>query len=112
MTFQVESVGDATVITLVDEDAMKFERLQSTSSELERLILASEHEKVVVDFRHIVFYNSMTLGLLVSKQTKARDAGKQLRLCNLSEQTMWAVQATQLTRLLEISDDLEAALGA
>jgi anti-anti-sigma factor len=106
MSFQVKSVGDATVITLVDEQAMHFERLQATSNELDRLIRESETEKVVVDFQHIVFYNSMTLGLLVSKQTKARDAGKQLWYCNLSKETMWAVQATQLQRLLQIADNL------
>ena len=112
MSFQVESVGDATVITLVDERAMHFERLQATSSELEGLILTSDTEKVVVDFQNIVFYNSMTLGLLVSKHSKARDADKQLRYCNLSEQTMWSIQATQLQRLLEIREDREAALRA
>lgn len=110
--FRVEVLDDVCVFTAVDGKLMEFERIQQTSQEFDGLMRETDRPTIVVDFQGIRFFNSMSMGLLVFKNTKAKQAGKSLRYCNLSPDTLWALKLTQLDHILNIFPDRAAACQA
>jgi anti-anti-sigma factor len=109
--YDIEIIDDVAVLHLHDAALMQFDSIQSTSSLVDKFFAESETDKLVIDCGQIEFYNSLSLGLVVSKSTKARDLGKTLKYCNLNPQSMWAIQASRLHTILDICHDLEQALS-
>jgi len=108
--YDIEIIDEVAVLHLRDAALMEFDSIQSTSSLIDKFITESDTDKLVVDCGQIEFYNSLSLGLVVSKSAKARDLGKTLKYCNLNPQSMWAIQASRLHTILDICYDLKQAL--
>lgn len=107
----VEVHGDALVVRFLSDNLLEFERIQETSQRIDALLTEYEEPVIVIDFGKMKFYNSMSLGFLASKNKKIRETGKQLRLCNLSDESLWSIRGAQLDRILAIFPDVDAALA-
>lgn len=103
--------GDAQIIRFLSDNLLEFERIQQTSRRIDAILANCELPVIVFDFGKMKFYNSMSLGFVASKNKKIRETGKQLRLCNLSDESLWSIRGAQLDRILAIYPDVDAALA-
>ena len=72
--FETETIGDVGVLRIKDDDAWRFENLPDTSRYIDDF-LAGDQKKLVIDLCQTECYDSMVLGLIVSKRTKAEAQG-------------------------------------
>ena len=79
-------------------------------SALVRDSLGSGTTLLVFDCGEVAVMNSSGLGMLVSALTSVRNAGTQLRLANLPEKVSSLLSMTQLDKVFEIRDTVEAAM--
>jgi len=105
----LEVVNDITVIELLGEslDAVSSEEVKS-----QLCGLAAEHPRLVVDMNRVGFLDSSGCGALVTVQHRCREAGGDLRLCNISDPVQTVLDITRLTRVVSVSPTREAAVAA
>lgn len=108
--YQIETVKDVAVLHVRDAGLLQFDSIQATSELIDRFVADSQSDKLVIDMGQVEFYSSLALGLIVSKNSKARELGKTLKYCNLNPKSMWAIQASRLHTILDICYDLPQAL--
>jgi anti-sigma B factor antagonist len=79
----------------------------------ERLLaVASEEQPVVVlDLSELTFVNSIGLGAFVTAHVRCRNRGGALKLAAPRENVRSMLELTKLTRLFEVCDSVEAAIG-
>lgn len=65
---------------------------------------------LVFDCGAVTVMNSSGLGMLVSSLTSVRNAGTQLRLANLPEKVSSLLSMTQLDKVFEIRETVDAAM--
>jgi anti-anti-sigma factor len=108
--FESQAVGDVRVIRFPKDMPPGFAEREPYRQALAQLIEASTERKLVINLQQAPFYDSMSVGVLVAAQWQLRKRGYQCRFCGVSEQTAWAIQATQLTKVLEVFADEAAAI--
>lgn len=59
-------------------------------------------DKILIDFSGVTFTDSSGLGELVRSYKRIREAGKQLYLCALNEQTKMLFQITNVDRIFNV----------
>ncbi len=85
--------------------------IQATGIELMELVeAASEHKKLLLDFKNVRFMSSAMIGKLVLLNNKARDHGITLKFCNISRDVLEVFNMTRLDRTFRIirEEDLDA----
>lgn len=109
MNTNLETVDDITVIELLGEslDAVSSEEVKSRLCDL-----VAEHPRLVVDLGRVTFLDSSGCGTLVLAQHRSREAGGELRLCNISDQVRTVLDITRLTRIVSVYPTREAAVAA
>jgi len=109
--FETQVVGDVRIIRMPADMPANFAEREPYRQALARFIEASTEHKLIINLRNAPFYDSMSIGVLVSAQWQLRKRGFVCRFCGISEQTRWAIAATQLTKVLDVFDDETAALN-
>ncbi len=109
--YEVETVGQVTVLRLRDLGMFEFESIPSTGKIVEDFLRDSPTETTLLDLGQIPFTSSLALGLIASLRQKAERHGRTLALCNLHPQSRWAIQTTRLQSLLPQYFDEEQALA-
>jgi anti-anti-sigma factor len=110
--YTIESIGDVTVLRLLDPESFNFERVPETAKICETFFQNSQTSKTLINFGQIEFYNSVSLGLIASLGKKAERYGRTVSLCNLNPRSVWSIQATRLHEILDIYYDEEQALSS
>ena len=108
MTFNVRSVGDATVIS-VDGQLIVGNR-----QELKRTVLAELERgarRFVIDFTRTGYIDSSGLGILVSLSKSIRKERGDLRLASLNDDLRTLFELTKLDTLFDIHANLRDALA-
>lgn len=108
MTFNVRSVGDATVIS-VDGQLIVGNR-----QELKRTVLAELERgarRFVIDFMRTGYIDSSGLGILVSLSKSIRKERGDLRLASLNDDLRTLFELTKLDTLFDIHANLRDALA-
>jgi anti-anti-sigma factor len=72
-------------------------------------LVRSGQARVVIDLSGTTFIDSSGLGALVSCLKKTRQAGGDLRIAGPTPQVQMVLELTNLNRILEPSDSVEAA---
>jgi anti-anti-sigma factor len=108
--FETEVAGDVRVIRLPADMPPDFTAREPYRRALAKVIEEHSEKKLIINLRNAPFYDSMSVGVLVSAQWHLNKRGIQCRFCGVSEQTRWAIEATQLTKVLAVFDDEAAAL--
>jgi anti-sigma B factor antagonist len=114
--FEVEDVGDVTVVRFMDRKILDEPTMQAVREPLFQLVDQLGRRKVLIDFRHVEYLSSAFLGTLITLNKKIHEAGGQLALSNLDPQLQEVFQLTRLDKLLKIrrptdEDDPEAMGG-
>lgn len=71
-------------------------------------IVQERHPLLVIDMTDVEFIDSSGLGVLVIGMKTARDSGCRLVICNLQATVRLLFEITQLDKVFEIFDSLEA----
>ncbi|WP_448561058.1 STAS domain-containing protein [Trichothermofontia sp.] len=64
--------------------------------------LDTDVEVILIDFSGVTFTDSSGLGELVRSYKRIREAGKQLYLCSLNDQTKMLFQITNVDRVFNV----------
>jgi anti-anti-sigma factor len=86
----------------LDEQSGKVLMQQMVSS------IQDHHQLWIIDMTHVSFIDSAGLGVLVSALKSARTKGCKLVLCNLSASAKLLLEITQLDKVFEVFDELDA----
>lgn len=109
-THTTETIGGVTVLRLHDPAMFQFERISSTTELFDAFLSESPTDKLLINFGQIEFFNSMSLGLIVSFGKKAERRRRSVSLCNLHPRTIWSILATRLNTIVDIYHDEVLAL--
>lgn len=109
MNTNLEAVGVVGVIELLGSslDASNAEDLMGRLT-----FLASEYRCLVVDLGQVRFVDSAGCGALVAGMHRFRDAGGDLRVCNLTPHVKTALSIARVQRVLPVYDTREQAVAA
>jgi len=107
LTVSNRQVADVSVVQL--EGRIVLGEESSALREQVNRLLAESKQKIVLHLEKVSYIDSAGLGALVAAFRGARDRGARLKLCSLSPQVRHALEATRLTRVLEIFDNESAA---
>jgi anti-sigma B factor antagonist len=75
-------------------------------------LLCDEQKKVIIDMGKSAWLSSSAIGILVHHWKKFKQVGGNLRLANLSKKIQELVAISGLAKVLEIYDNLGAALDS
>jgi anti-anti-sigma factor len=113
-TTPVETIGGAIVgrpqMKMLDDESLKalVRRIDEASGGGDGA--AAAVPLVVLDLSRVVIVPSMSLGVLVQLQQKCRARQQKLKLAGLQPQVRQVFAITQLDRVFQFSDSVEAAL--
>lgn len=71
----------------------------------------TEFPKLVVDFRNVSNMSSSALGMLITVHKRIREAGGQLRLCNINPNIAEVFSITRLDEIFIIDKELEDSIA-
>ncbi len=104
--------GDVLVITISKSKIVDEPVFEQIGKELDDAIPQALAKKIVLDFQRVEFMSSGMIGRLVSFNTKCKQAGIKLKLCNISDNLMEVFRITNLHKILDIQKNLEKALAS
>lgn len=110
--FDVEEVGDVTVVRLLDKKILDEQNIQTIGDQLFSLVDDESRRKLLLDFSLVDYLSSAALGKLITLNKKVRAVSGQLRLCNIKPDIYVVFEITSLNKVFPIYDDEETALEA
>jgi anti-sigma B factor antagonist len=75
-------------------------------------LITGGHSKLVVDVGRVVHIDSAGLAALMAGMRQARDAGGDLRLCNVQDAVRSILELTRLIHLLAVHPTRQAAIAS
>ena len=110
MQLDVRRSGDRTVVSFVDRTDLEGEVSDRFKNQLKDVV-AGGGQHLVVDLGQVGFIDSCGLGALISALKVLRTSGGSLVLANLSEPVEAVLRITRLSRVFEITSDVNEALS-
>jgi len=105
----LEQVGDVAVIELL-ADTLDINNAADLKAALTDVTTTSR--KVLVDLGRVTFIDSSGCGAIIASLPKARAAGSDLKLCNLTPQVRTLFELVRMQRIVDLFDTRAAALAA
>jgi anti-sigma B factor antagonist len=100
-----------TVVRFKDQKIIDPEAIQELGQELFDLIDKEDRRKIVLSFARVEFLSSAALGKLITFEKKAKRAGAELILTDISPEIFPVFQITNLDKLFQIKDREADALA-
>lgn len=100
-----------TVVRFKDQKIIDPEAIQELGQELFDLIDKEDRRKVVLNFSRVEFLSSAALGKLITFEKKAKRAGAELILTDISPEIFPVFAITNLDKLFQIKDREADALA-
>ncbi|MHC4992485.1 MAG: STAS domain-containing protein [Planctomycetota bacterium] len=101
-----------TCIEFVDRNILDEANIQQIGDEINAIVDAQDHPKVLISFENVDHLSSAALGTLITINNKIRSKEGQLRLANIDRQIYEVFLITKLNKLFEIHDSRDEALGS
>jgi len=108
---EVNESSGVSVIRFKDEKIIDPESIQQLGLELFSLIEKDQRTKLVLNFSKVDFLSSAALGKLITFEKKAKKAGSELILTNISPEIFQVFAITNLDKLFKIKDSEADALA-
>jgi anti-sigma B factor antagonist len=108
LSIVAREIGDVTVLALAGEILLDDGDLL-LKAEVHKL-LTQRQPRIIVDLCHVSFIDSAGMGMLVSRQRAAREAGGDLRLLHVTGRCARVLGMMKLTSVFEIFEDEDAAV--
>lgn len=108
---EIDESSGVSVIRFKDEKIIDPESIQQLGLELFDLIEKDQRTKLVLNFSKVDFLSSAALGKLITFEKKAKKAGAELILTNISPEIFQVFAITNLDKLFQIKDSEADALA-
>ncbi len=108
---KVNESSGVSVIRFQDEKIIDPESIQQLGFELFDLVEKDQRSKLVLNFSNVDFLSSAALGKLITFEKKAKKAGAELILTNISPEIFQVFAITNLDKLFQIKDSEADALA-
>ncbi len=109
MDFNTEIKDDIAVFTI---HKLVSDYDNKTILEVVEEVIVEGHTDIIVDLKHLQFINSSGLSFLMSVLTRARNAGGDMYIINVSEQVSRLLVMTKLESLFTMFESEEEAKNA
>jgi anti-sigma B factor antagonist len=110
--FDVDEVGDVTVVRFRDHKIVEDINIQQLGQEMFHLVEVDNRDKLLLNFSSVDFLSSAALGKLITLDKKMKAHGGALKLTNIRPEIYEVFAITKLNRLFDIKDDEADALAA
>jgi anti-anti-sigma factor len=98
----VERGTDVTLVTFDDENILEEQQIRRLERALMPVVSENAEKRLVLNFEHVRFMSSASLGLLVKMHKRVSDQGGHLQLCNLDPKIHKVFEITKLTQVFDI----------
>lgn len=96
------------VVTLEPQGYVTAANVDEFQQQLDRAISSQQHLAVLVDMNRVEFIDSAGIMALIHGFRQARNTGRRFGLCSLNPSVRIIFELTQLDRIFEIYENLEA----
>ena len=107
--FQLEAVGDISVLTLALDNFLHEENEKLMAS-IDGL-LNEGHKKIILDLSSTAYVSSLILASLVYIQKKAKETGGDLVFCEVKNRVLDVIKMTNLDKVFTIAPTRPEALN-
>ena len=107
--FRVEQFDDVTIIRFTT-DLIDSSNYQPIADELKELVDQQGTRKLLVNLKNVEFLFSFALGHFAALLKKLKQAGGDLRFCNLRPPVLQIFLVTQFNRMVQVYETEHAAL--
>jgi anti-sigma B factor antagonist len=108
---EVNESASISVVRFKDQKIIDPESIQELGEELFDLVEKDNRFKIVLNFGNVEFLSSAALGKLITFDKKAKRAGSQVILTNISPEIFQVFAITNLDKLFQIKDTEADALA-
>ena len=98
----VEDHDDVAVVRFEDRKIIDELVIQELGSELMALVDEQKRMKIVLNFENVEFLSSAALGKLILLDKRAKEAGGQVKLCEIRNEIYTAFKITKLNERFDI----------
>jgi len=111
--FNVQQVGENTVVEFVCASLMDPIELEQIAQQLYKLVDEQDHRRMVLDFERVQYLSSQAIGLLLGLQKRLATLKKStMTLCGVGPRLMELLRITRLDRVLSIKPSQKEAIRA
>jgi len=96
----IEEVGGVKIVTLSDQRILDELSIAKIGKHLNDLVL--QNPKIILDFVNVTNMSSSALGMLITLHKRVREAGGELRLCNIQPTIQEVFKITRLDEIFQI----------
>lgn len=108
----VVNIGDLATVKFNDRKIVDSANIEEMGEELTSLVDRDKMKHVLLNFDAVEFLSSAALNKLILVDKKVKQAGGNLRLCNLRAEIMEVFTITRLNRVFDIRKTEAEALKA
>ena len=109
---KVSQVDGITVVVLADQKILDEVSIAKIGNDLGKLITPEGKPKIVINFENVTNMSSSALGMLITLHKRVRQAGGQLRLCNIQPTISEVFKITRLDEIFQICPDQSQAIAS
>jgi anti-sigma B factor antagonist len=109
---RVETVDGVIEATLLDKHVLDEIIISAIGTELTNAMAAVSPPNLIVSFAAVEHLSSAALGMLITLNNRANEAGGALCLSGIEDRILEVFRITKLDQVLTIEPDLGAARGA
>ncbi len=109
MLFEIEQVGDITVV-VVQVDALDATNVKALKAELQPTLM--DQPRVLMDLGRVTFIDSSGLGCLLSCLREVTSGGGDLKLVNITKPVRGLLEMVRLHKIVEILNTKEEGINS
>lgn len=102
--------GGITVVTINDEKVLNEQRIRMLREQLFQLVRDLGKNKILLDFKKVVFFSSAGLQTLISLHREVERLGGKLVFCSICPHFYDLLKITKLHTVFDIQSDLPSGI--
>ena len=106
---QIKKSDGCVVASLFEPVAIRSDNASLFERELLDCLEAGGEEPIILDLANVRYISSLGLGALLTLCRQSVPAGREVRVCGVSDQLMEVLQVCQLDRVVPLFDSVKAA---
>jgi anti-sigma B factor antagonist len=109
---QIKTLDDITVVVFNVASISDVAGIETVSKQIKQFIADNRPKKMVIDFVHVKFFTSQTLGLLLDLWRKLQANGGEVVISGINPQLHRVFKITNLDKIFRFFPDEQTALMA
>ncbi len=108
--FQVEDLGDVTVVRFLDRKILDEARIQAIGCQLSEFVMRDGRRNMVLDFANVEYLSSGALGQIIILNKQLRVVEGRLVLCGIAKEVYATFDSTKLNMFFKIVGSAQEAV--